>query len=434
MPQTDTAEQAEPATTAPAITPAPSQTRRGRVIAAIVAVAVTGFAAVAHVTGALIPLLALGGLAAVLALTFGFRATSRLLPKRRSGSRYRLPRVARSRRTTSAKRGRFLLPHRSSRRAGARAGGSGQRRRLLSPGRRGSSRPRGLTSPRLGRGSTSRKGSGRGHAGASTAGQGRRRGLGQRLRHPFRRARSATSPQGGKRPARRGVLRKTGRAIGTGLLLPVAGPVALRRWMKRRKKARASRPAGQGEAASEVLGGKRRRRGPVRAWRARRKAVRNAQPSQAATGPDPEPEKPAEPEPEPQTRPATIRPQARVITTRKDPTVSNHIDAAAEAIDQHVGSWEPENAVDLDQFLGSLPRLFESLSGSIQHVAERLGSEFPVEPVVAQRLHEIAVSISGMADFSGEAHAVHRVAHAREMERIENPRPNERLWDVVENQ
>ena len=38
------------------------------------------------------------------------------------------------------------------------------------------------------------------------------------------------------------------------------------------------------------------------------------------------------------------------------------------------------------------------------------------------------------ATFSGEAHAIHRTAHADELERIENPRPNERLWDVSENQ
>ena len=114
--------------------------------------------------------------------------------------------------------------------------------------------------------------------------------------------------------------------------------------------------------------------------------------------------------------------------------MGHHIEAAAEAVEQYVGSWEPENAVDLDSFLAGLPRLFESVSGAIGHVATRLGSDFPVDPAVTERLREIASTVSGMSDFASEAHAIHRVAHARELERIESPRPGERMWDVAQNQ
>jgi hypothetical protein len=114
--------------------------------------------------------------------------------------------------------------------------------------------------------------------------------------------------------------------------------------------------------------------------------------------------------------------------------VSSHIDAATEAVSQHIGAWEPENALDLDAFLAGLPRLFEAVASSVASVAERLGSEFPVHPSVPDHLREIAATVAGMGEFAGEAHAIHRTAHAAEMERIEDPRPNERLWDVVENQ
>jgi len=114
--------------------------------------------------------------------------------------------------------------------------------------------------------------------------------------------------------------------------------------------------------------------------------------------------------------------------------VSNHIDAATEAVSEHIGTWEPENALDLDAFLAGLPRLFEAVASAVASVAERLGSEFPVHPSVPDHLREIAATVAGMGEFAGEAHAIHRIAHATEMERIEDPRPNERLWDVVENQ
>ena len=114
--------------------------------------------------------------------------------------------------------------------------------------------------------------------------------------------------------------------------------------------------------------------------------------------------------------------------------MSSQIDAAIEAVSENIGGWVPENALDLDMFLAGLPVLFEAVASSVASVAELLGSEFPVHPSVPEHLQEIAATVAGMGEFAGEAHAIHRVAHAAEMERIENPRPNERLWDVVENQ
>src|SRR5258706_11267880 len=117
-----------------------------------------------------------------------------------------------------------------------------------------------------------------------------------------------------------------------------------------------------------------------------------------------------------------------MLTTRKrhhqegQRAVPNHIDAATEAVTESIGTWAPENALDLDAFLAGLPRLFEAVAASIARVAERLGSEFPVHPSVSEHLQEIAATVAGMGEFSGEAHAIHRAAHAAEMERIENPR------------
>jgi hypothetical protein len=100
-------------------------------------------------------------------------------------------------------------------------------------------------------------------------------------------------------------------------------------------------------------------------------------------------------------------------------------------------AWIPENATDLDHFLMDLPYLFEALASSIAGVAERLASEFPVDPAVPEHLQEIAATIAGMGEFAGEAHGIHRVVQAREMEHIENSRPNaatvpyrEAVWSV----
>ena len=114
--------------------------------------------------------------------------------------------------------------------------------------------------------------------------------------------------------------------------------------------------------------------------------------------------------------------------------MSGHIDAAAEAISEYIGAWAPENAIELDSFLAGLPGLFEALAAAVSGVADRLGSEFPVDPSVPEHLAEIAATVAGMGDFAAEAHAIHRMAHSAELERIENPRPHEELWDVAANQ
>lgn len=108
----------------------------------------------------------------------------------------------------------------------------------------------------------------------------------------------------------------------------------------------------------------------------------------------------------------------------------NRIEAAAEAVQQNIGGFVPENATDLDVFLSSLPTYFSAAAEAFRSVADTLAEQFPVEAVVPDRLREIAATIGGMSDFSAEAHAVHRSAHDREIERIENPRQNEGFWDV----
>ena len=100
---------------------------------------------------------------------------------------------------------------------------------------------------------------------------------------------------------------------------------------------------------------------------------------------------------------------------------------------QHIGSWEPENASDLDAFLAGLPGYFEAVAGAFNSVADKLADGYPVHPSVPERLHEIGATIGGMADYSGEAHAAHRAMHEQELARLEAPRRNEQFWDVTQN-
>jgi hypothetical protein len=141
----------------------------------------------------------------------------------------------------------------------------------------------------------------------------------------------------------------------------------------------------------------------------------------------------AEPPPEPERQPGTaIEPDKTETSAKARSRNMSAAGMAAEAVHEHVGSYEPESGTDLDLFLGELGPLYESLGAAMGHLADRLGSEFPVHPAVIEHLHEIAATTAGLSEFAAEAHAIHRVAHAKELERIEEPRPNEGLWDVTQ--
>jgi hypothetical protein len=110
--------------------------------------------------------------------------------------------------------------------------------------------------------------------------------------------------------------------------------------------------------------------------------------------------------------------------------VSSNIEAATEAIDQHVGGFHPTTPTELGLFLQSLPDLFQSVGHSLDNIAGTLGEEFPVDPSLPERLREIGASAAGLADHAAEAHEVHRKSHEHELGRLESPRVNEQFWDV----
>ena len=342
--------------------------------------------------------------------------------------------------TGTGKRRGLHLPGTGRGRSGSGGTGSGRRRGLHLPGTRGS-RGRGiLGGPRRGAGGT-RTG---------------RRTLGQRLHLPGanRRTqrRAAGTAAGGGQPRRgwrrliphgrqprsgqqqqKGRARKIAGGIGAALALPFAAPFAFRRWRRARKQGQSpslwkpsTRTAGQ-------------QPGPGRAhrawaWLTRRQRKQQDQKPEETPQEETKTETKPAPEPEPQHAPADARPRPAGTPGGTSPerikTVSSNIDAATEAINQHVGGFRPVTPGSLGMFLQALPDLLHSVGGSLSNVADTLGEEFPVEPSLVERLREIAASVSGLADSAGEAHSVHRNAHEKELERLENPRVNEQFWDV----
>lgn len=114
--------------------------------------------------------------------------------------------------------------------------------------------------------------------------------------------------------------------------------------------------------------------------------------------------------------------------------MSHSLQDTAEAIEQGIGGFEPENANDLGDFLKALPDVHEAQASAYNRQAEQLADGQPVHPAVIEHLRELASQSDGLREYAAETHHIWATAHEAELQRLEEPRPNESLWDVVENQ
>jgi hypothetical protein len=110
--------------------------------------------------------------------------------------------------------------------------------------------------------------------------------------------------------------------------------------------------------------------------------------------------------------------------------VGNQVEAAAEAIHEGLGSFEPENVDDLGQFFQALPDVYEALGSALTRLADRFGDELPVHGDVQEHIRELAAQSAGLHEYAAETHGIFRAAHAEDLERLENPRPGEPFMDA----
>lgn len=103
-----------------------------------------------------------------------------------------------------------------------------------------------------------------------------------------------------------------------------------------------------------------------------------------------------------------------------------------EALQEQLGSWEPENAKDTNDMLEALPSLFENLGEVLVHMAE-IVTMHAIEPAVTDELREAAASADGHREQFEQVYKTFRSVHEHDLERLEEPRPGEEDWDVTRN-
>ncbi len=104
--------------------------------------------------------------------------------------------------------------------------------------------------------------------------------------------------------------------------------------------------------------------------------------------------------------------------------------AVQDAIDTHIGNWDPDEAQDIEEFFGGFADYWRNQGATFSHLADRMGSELPIAAAVRDLVEEVAAACSIVGDRADEVYSAHRIEHETELERVENPRPGEEKWNV----
>jgi hypothetical protein len=110
-----------------------------------------------------------------------------------------------------------------------------------------------------------------------------------------------------------------------------------------------------------------------------------------------------------------------------------HLDGAIEAIHDSIGNFHPENVDELQAWFQELPEVFTELGSALETASGRFADEYPIANAVSDHMSELAGTTSGLSDHAGATYEVFRQAHEADLQRIEEPRPNEEFMDASNN-
>jgi hypothetical protein len=108
------------------------------------------------------------------------------------------------------------------------------------------------------------------------------------------------------------------------------------------------------------------------------------------------------------------------------------LDEVNEALTTHLAGWTPADAGDMIRFYETeLPGMLEHFGHTLGTLGDKTSEDLPLDPIMGEYIHDLAGTAHTMADVARAAAAAFRNAHEAEINRIENPRHAEHVWDAT---
>lgn len=146
-----------------------------------------------------------------------------------------------------------------------------------------------------------------------------------------------------------------------------------------------------------------------------------------ATGPKRKTPNPSPTSPTPSPISNVIPINRKAVRAMSDP-----VDGIIEAF-QQLAQFHPGSAREVEQVLTRQQEMFAQIAAAYHNWADQLSSGMPFEQAVADSVREIGSGTGALASLATNAHATFRAAHAADIARIEQPRPDEGMWDPGAN-
>ena len=104
--------------------------------------------------------------------------------------------------------------------------------------------------------------------------------------------------------------------------------------------------------------------------------------------------------------------------------------------EQMVGAangYDPEGMLEWGRDMQAMEQVLTNIGGVLQAL-QRGADDLPVNQVVKDTIGAVGELQSACSSAAAEIHATFRAVHHAELDRLENPRPNEAKWDASVNQ
>lgn len=107
--------------------------------------------------------------------------------------------------------------------------------------------------------------------------------------------------------------------------------------------------------------------------------------------------------------------------------------AVVEACGTAASSYSPENALRAIAWYEGMPELIEALCGMFGAHARKNEEDFYLYPAAAEIANALAVKFAAYKGPCEDARGAFESAHAEDLEKIRDPKPNQAKWDISAN-
>lgn len=148
---------------------------------------------------------------------------------------------------------------------------------------------------------------------------------------------------------------------------------------------------------------------------------------------------PKHPIPAPKPAPSPLTPAVardiNLMPIKQNGNVIYVSDPNAAIVDafQQLTAFHPTGAVEVETWLAQHPETLQQVGAAYAALADRMRDQMPFAAPVADAVREIGVALASAGGIAQSAHQTMRAAHVADFQRIEEPRPDEGMWDPGAN-